>query len=116
MKGIKAMKIKLSATRQNLDKLPWFGFEWSPNEIVGVAKLSTSDRDLPLADLECIGEYIIDCLSEKTGYVEHGGSFAGPFIFSFKSPIDMLCFMREMRVDMKLYGEFAHITLEFRLQ
>ncbi|WP_187277617.1 hypothetical protein [Methylobacterium sp. WL18] len=116
MKGIKAMKIKLSAARQNLDKLPWLGFEWSPNEIVGVAKISTNDKNISPTDLEFIGEIIIDYLRDKTGYVEHGGSFAGPFIFSFKRQTDILCFMREMRVAMMLYGEFRHIALEFKLQ
>lgn len=112
----KTLKVVLSATRLNLDKLPWLHFDWSESEIVGVATLKALDKNIAPEQLERAGYLVVQYLEAMTGTVEHACENAGPFVFSLKRRVDFLAFIRDFRKEFMKFGQCDHLKLEFKFQ
>lgn len=112
----KTMKVNISATRLNLDRLPCLHFNYTKNDTVGVATLKASGKKLSKAQLERAGDFVVDYLERRTGTIEYADERSGPFVFSLKNKIDLLDFIRDFRKEHMCHGECDYVKVDIKFQ
>ena len=116
MSNRKVIKVTLSASRLNLDRVAYSTFDFTRNEVVGMATLKASSKELSMEEIELASEFIMHQLERETDYVNHVVERDNTFVFKLKDKVDVLEFIRDFRKECMKYSDCDYTKLEFKFQ